>query len=75
MPVTIQPARMKYKNSSSQFQSIDCLKGDKGDQGDPGETFPATPSSDGTYVFKRVVSSGTATDTWESLLPASGVSF
>lgn len=71
MPVTIQPARLKIKGSSG-YESADCLKGDKGDAG---ETFPATPSADGTYVFKRVVSGSTVTDTWESLPAASGVSF
>lgn len=71
MPVTIQPARLQYKSGSS-YKSADCLKGEKGD---PGETFPTTPVVDGTYVLKRVVSSGTATDTWEALTPAAGVNF
>ena len=35
MPVTIQPATLKYKDSVGSYQSADCLKGDKGDKGDP----------------------------------------
>lgn len=36
MPVTIQLAGLKYKNSQGQFQSADCLKGEKGDPGENG---------------------------------------
>ena len=41
MPVTLQPATLKYKNSNNQYQSADCLKGDKGDPGSVGIIAPA----------------------------------
>lgn len=31
MPVTIQPATLRYKNGDGQFQTADCIKGDIGD--------------------------------------------
>ena len=31
MPITIQPAALKYKLNGGTYQSVDCLKGDQGD--------------------------------------------
>ena len=40
MPITIQPATLKVKKQNGQYQSADCLKGDKGDPGSVGIIAP-----------------------------------
>ena len=67
MPITLQPATLKYKNGQGVFQSADCLKGDpgpkgaKGDKGDPGQNAdPAeliddtTPAADKTFSSSKL---------------------
>ena len=48
MPITIQPAVLKYRNGQGEFQAADCLKGDPADViddeagvGDTNVTFSA----------------------------------
>lgn len=38
MPISIQPAMLKFKDSNGEYRNADCLKGDKGDQGETGQT-------------------------------------
>ena len=44
MPVTIQPATLRYK-ANGQYQLADSIKGDKGDKGNPGTTPQFTVGS------------------------------
>ena len=46
MPVTIQPATLKYKNGQGVYQSADCLKGDKGNPGAAGNAGLIAPDYD-----------------------------
>ena len=57
MPITLQPATLRYKNSQGQFQTADCIKGDPTDvSGKANLTTVAvqfvegTPNDPGTYV-------------------------
>ena len=54
MPVNIQPATLKYKNSNGVYQSADCLKGDKGDPGAAGNAGLIAPDyGDLTFPVKN----------------------
>lgn len=60
MPITLQPATLKYKNSDGDYQSADSIKGDKGDTG-------AGVPSGGTAGQFLKKNSGTNYDTvWEN---------
>lgn len=55
MPITIQPATLKYKNGQGQFQSADCIKGDPGrDGGDP------------TVLIDDTAGTGVTNKTWSA---------
>lgn len=67
MPVTIQPATLRYKNGEGEYQSADCIKGDKGDRGETGATgetgaagvSPTVSVSEITGGHQVVVTDGT----------------
>ena len=59
MPITIQPATLKYKNSNGTFVSADCLKGDGGSMNVTtlsGTTPSITAEENGRYVCGEVTS-------------------
>lgn len=77
MPVNIQPATLKYKNSNGVYQSADCLKGDKGDPGAAGNagliapdyddlTFPVAKGQHCTYDggYYEAKQNITTSETW-----------
>ena len=70
MPLTISSGAMKYRDDNGDYQTLDCLKGDKGDPGDPTELIDDTASTGDTNKVWSADKTNTEVNTLKNAINA-----